>query len=374
VNALAAAAARSQALRVLAYALLLALAVAASDMASMPVDVVAGVAALIFIAQGLYQWAAAGLLIAVFAEYAVPRWTPGHTLAATVLVVTPLASGVAFAAAGRLFPLAVASFAHHLWTSMFFGLLVVIARLGIARVERTRHLLAAAELARSSAETDAAAAQLQALRGQVDPALMLRVMTEVQQRYTRDPVQADQLLDAFITFLRAAMPAVRSGASNLVAEVAVLHAYAALVSRLDDERPGPRLAVEGAPPEAAFPPLALLMLVDHLTRATGVAPLVKIACGAATTTIELHAPPARGWLDEDTVYRLRVGLRASGGQGWQLHIGDAADARPVRLVLSFDYGAAAQQTIPPAAPGPGASSDHGDSPWTTAALTTPTAT
>jgi hypothetical protein len=169
-----------------------------------------------------------------------------------------------------------ASFAHHLWTSLFFGLLVVTARLGMERVERTRRLLAAAELARSGAETDAAAAQLQALRGQVDPALMLRVMTEVQQRYTRDPAHADRLLDALVTFLRAAMPAVRSGASSLAAEMAVLQAYATLVSRLDAGRPVPRLAVEGVPPEAAFPPLELLMLIDKLARATGSAPLVRV--------------------------------------------------------------------------------------------------
>jgi hypothetical protein len=378
VSAPAAATGRRQRVRVSAYALLLALAVAASDMASMPADIVTGVTALVFIAQAWCQWAAAGLLIAAFADHAVPRWTAAPTLAATVLVVAPLASGVSFVAGRALFPVfGSGSFAHHLWTSLFFSLLVVIAHLGIERVERTRYLLGAAELARSRAETDAAAAQLQALRGPVDPALMLRVMTEVQQRYARDPVQADRLLDTFVTFLRTAMPAVRSGTSNLAAEVAVLRAYAALVSRLDDEHPGLTLVVEGAPPEAAFPPLALLMLIDRLARATGAAPQVRVACGAAQTTIELHALPAPGWLDDDAVYRLRVGLSASGGHAWQVHLCDSAggaDARPVRLVLSFEHGAEASQTIPPAAPGHGASSDPGDPPWTTPALTTPTAT
>src|SRR5262245_57533177 len=181
----------SRSLRLLAHALLLGVMVAAGDMASMPADLVAGMNALHFLVLALSQWTVGGLLVAAFADYAVPRWPAAATLAATVLLVTPIASAVAFTVGTALFPRFLSAFAHHWWTGLFFGLLFVTARLGIERVERTRRLLAAAEVARSRAETDAAAAQLQTLRGQVDPALMLRVMEQVQRRYVRDAAQAD---------------------------------------------------------------------------------------------------------------------------------------------------------------------------------------
>jgi hypothetical protein len=374
MNVSVAPAGRRRWLRLPAHALLIGLTVAAGDMASMPVDAVAGVMALHFLATAFCQWTAAGLLIAAFSDYAVPRWPPAATLAATVLVVAPLATAVSITVVEALGPVIFAAFGHHGWTGLFVGLLFVTARLGIERVERTRRLLEAAEVARSRAETDAAAAQLQALRGQVDPALMLRVMTEVQQRYRSDAAQADRLLDAFVAFLRAAMPAVRSGASTLAAELAVLDAYAALAAQLDSDHAAPRLELAGVLPDAAFPPLALLGLVERLACAGSAASLVRVACSGARTIIELHAPPAPGWLDDAAAYRLRVGLHTAGAQVWHLDIPDPADARSARVVLSFDAAVSASQPFEPVAPGPGALPDPGGTRWTSPALTTPTPT
>jgi hypothetical protein len=203
---------------------------------------------------------------------------------------------------------------------------------------------------------------------------MLRVMEQVQRRYARDAAQTDRLLDAFVTFLRAAMPAVRSGTSTLGAELAVLDAYTALCAQLDADHAAPRLQVAGALPEAAFPPLVLLGLVERLARAGSTASLVRVACNGARTTIELHAAPAPGWLDAAAAYRLRVGLLTAGAQVWHLDIPDEVDAGSARLVLSFDAGASASSTSPPAAPGPGALPDSKGTPWTSPELTTPTST
>ncbi len=129
-------------------------------------------------------------------------------------------------------------FIYNVWVCLFYGGLFMPGFVLVIRAERTRSLLGNAEIARSQTDTVLSQTQLQALRGQVDPDLLLRVMAEVQRRYAQDPAAAERLLDQLINFLRSAMPGVRSGRSTLAAELAIVQSYVQLWAELDPQRAG----------------------------------------------------------------------------------------------------------------------------------------
>jgi hypothetical protein len=75
---------------------------------------------------------------------------------------------------------------------------------------RAARALADSEIDRAEAQRGLLAAQLLAANAQVDPLLVLRALDDVERAYVIDPARGDALLDEFITYLRAAIPRVRS--------------------------------------------------------------------------------------------------------------------------------------------------------------------
>ncbi len=134
--------------------------------------------------------------------------------------------------------------------------------------------------------------------------------------YSRDRAAGDAMFDLLIAFLRAAMPGLRSGASTLAAELAVIDHYAALREALGAGPPTWRLALAEPPPDLAFPPLRLLPALDRMSRATPKDAAVEVtAQAAADAFVVTVGAPAPAPLPDLVMARLRAAMRRDLGVG-----------------------------------------------------------
>lgn len=249
--------------------------------------------------------------------------------------------------------LAEGSSMHVFWGCLCYGGVFIAVYRMSQRGERTRALLAQAEIARLRSEAALDAARLQALQGQVDPVFLLRAMAEVERRYAAAPATVSGLLDPLIGFLRAAMPGVRSGASTLAAELLLAMQYARLVAAFEPGRSVRAIRVDGPMPDLPFPPLMLLPMLDALAAApvgaalgdTGAALRLTQHGGHCTLTLVRAGLSADNtWLPPELLYRLRVGLRTLFGDAWalNLHDGPGSPAFTLTLPLSLSLPAGAE--------------------------------
>jgi len=121
---------------------------------------------------------------------------------------------------------------YNLWINLFYGGLLMMAYSLTLRRERMRSLLHATAVARNHTQAILDEARLQALQRQVDPALLLNSMGELEERYRNDPDRAERLLEMLVEFLRCAMPGLREPISTVEAELRLARAYV----RLQQER------------------------------------------------------------------------------------------------------------------------------------------
>lgn len=121
---------------------------------------------------------------------------------------------------------------YNLWINLFYGGLLMMAYSLTLRRERMRSLLHATAVARNHTQAILDEARLQALQRQVDPALLLNSMGELEKRYRNEPDRAERLLEMLVEFLRCAMPGLREPISTVEAELRLARAYV----RLQEER------------------------------------------------------------------------------------------------------------------------------------------
>ena len=91
-----------------------------------------------------------------------------------------------------------------------------------------RSLLHANAVARNRTQAILDEARLQALQRQVDPALLLSSMGELEKRYRNEPDGAERLLETLVEFLRCAMPGLREPVSTVDTELRLARAYVRL--------------------------------------------------------------------------------------------------------------------------------------------------
>jgi hypothetical protein len=114
---------------------------------------------------------------------------------------------------------------YNLWINLFYGGLLMVAYSLTLRRERTRSLLHANAVARNHTQAILDEARLQALQRQVDPALLLSSMGELEKRYRNEPDGAERLLETLVEFLRCAMPGLREPTSTVDTELRLARAY-----------------------------------------------------------------------------------------------------------------------------------------------------
>jgi len=245
--------------------------------------------------------------------------------------------------------------------SSFFWLRERVAFLQLeASRERAR---AEGERARAEAASrQAAEAQLNLLRTQLEPHMLFNTLANLRSLMTIDPPRAQLMADRLITFLRATLAASRHGEVRLADEFAVVRDYLELMSI----RMGPRLAfsLELSPGLAALRVLPMLLqpLVENAVR-HGIEPAIdggRIDVRAQVEEDRLVL------LVEDTGIGLEPGGqagRASSGGGFglaQIHerlataYGDAAALaiEPLRQDVSDRCGTRVRLTLPMPRPDP----------------------
>ena len=345
-----------------------------------PVSSLAPEATVLLVLKGAPGHLFAGASFVVFAAFAVPRLSSPQLLLATAgvavfITLIRTAARDPFVSFEKLLQSNIAPHAHShahanasaiylAWGTLLYGGLFVAASALAHRAERTLALLGRAEIARSRSETLFSQAQLAGLQGSVDPSFLLRALDEMQQRYASAPAGADRLLDQLVGFLRLAMPGVRSGRSTLGAELAVTRSYAQLAHELDAQRPALHCDIDGALAELPFPPLLLLPLLDQLAAAQGGPTALTMTAlrAGSQLTLALYGQAAPGWLAEDLLYRLRVGLRATHGDA-RVTMAEtetqAAGLPALTMMLPLAIPSPCAKTAQPLYPDPGASP-----PWT----------
>jgi len=326
--------------RALGYGVLWAIVCSAMESFALPLGMLSLTDLLQFNLRAATEWFAIGIVLASALLVLEPRLTPAQLAPALLGFSLAATGGLALANELLLAPTSIAfgsNYLHAFWGCLCYGGVFIAVYRMSQRGERTRALLAQAEIARQRSEAALGAAQVQALQGQIDPAFLLRVMAEVERRYAAAPATVDHLLDPLIGFLRAAMPGVRSGTSTLAAEVLLAMRYAQLVAAFAPGGNVHAIRVDGTVPDLPFPPLLLLPVLDALGAAQG--------DGGTTLQVVRHEGRCTltltraGWSGNDVrmppelLYRLQVGLRTLFGDGWALAL--CADAGSPALTLTL---------------------------------------
>lgn len=318
-------------LRILLPAWLWGFGIAAFELTGLPWALLHTPGMLFFGLEIMTGWTVIGLFVIAYTTATMGRWPAWRVLAGFVALAP------AGALAYELFTHLVfdnriadlelrAPYGFLLWRLLFYGALFVAGTIAAERVEATRRLLADAGIARQRAEAELDRARLLALRGQIDPALVLDVLAALQRRYRDDAPAGHRLLDRLVAFLRCAMPALRCGASTLHSEVALVRAWAALQRERDPGRAAWRVSAPQRLPDLGFPPLLLLPLLLAQDAAPQAAPHLRITVDADAVRLDVDAAANAAPLDDALLLRLRVGLQAVHGSAWSLAVHDGTHA------------------------------------------------
>ncbi len=263
-----------------------------------------------------------------------PAWVIVVTLIcawATLVATTILVSGaVAPGNFGQLWSIPLGDLAvYNLWTNAFYGGLYTFGFFATRRALRLRRRLAAYRVARGEAEAQLREARLRAVRGQLQPAMLLEALSALADCFAEGEKaeDGDRLFDLLIAFLRAAMPGLRTGSSTLTRELAILQHYDALRRALKRGPPDWRLRVEEPPEDVGFASLRLLPALDRMSRSTPPHAAVEVLAQQEDEafTIRINAP-ASPPLPEALLQSLRSQLRRDLGladPSWTSLIGPA---------------------------------------------------
>jgi sensor histidine kinase YesM len=215
-----------------------------------------------------------------------------------------------------------------------FGCVVVAAVILRARMARDQARIARAEAERHRLEKGILEAQLQLMQAQVEPHFLFNTLANVQHLVETDPPAASRMLDSLIQYLRAALPQMREGATNLGREVDMARAFL----DIHRVRMGSRLQYVIDVPESlkqrAFPPMMLISLVENAVK-HGVDP----CCDNGTITIRAS----------DSEGRLKVSV-ADTGEGVTPKKGGGVGLTNIRERLRALYGARANLVLEENAP------------------------
>lgn len=201
-----------------------------------------------------------------------------------------------------------------------------------------------AELERLGVEHTMMESRLAVLRARVEPEFLFGALDEVRALYRRDRVMADEMIDALITYLRAALPQMRGEASTVGREIDLVRAY---VGVLQVPR-GAALALDawvaGDVRDAALPPMVLLPLAQA-TFASGATDLrrrfridARAARGEILITIEIEGGARPDAWRSDGPETPRRTLKSYFGTGARLEfVSDGATHRAEVHLLDADH-------------------------------------
>jgi sensor histidine kinase YesM len=152
------------------------------------------------------------------------------------------------------------------------------------REARVRAEMLKAEADRNMLSRQAIEAELKLMQAQIEPHFLFNTLASVQFLTETDPPKAGMMLGHLLSYLRAALPQLRSNSTTLGQEIELAQAYLSIMQM----RMGSRLSFSIDVPEQlrshAFPPMLLMSLVENAVK-HGLEPQ------AAGGTIRIEAHP-----------------------------------------------------------------------------------
>lgn len=244
-------------------------------------------------------------------------------LSTLLLPYEPLATRVAASAS------VAAWFWYSLWANIVVGTLAVLAADRLRERERAvEHLTGAQEHSRAIGQR-LARTRLMAIHARVDPQLVFDMLAAVKRFYAYDAVRAERLLDDLTTFLRAALPRLRSERSSLEAEFRLITAYAQLLRTGFDAPISLRTSLPAPSSEALVPTGLLLPLVTQLLDRSGAESCLGIDARATEDLICVRFACAT-LPDDSGINRMRATLADLYGERARLQ------ALPARGMVEID--------------------------------------
>jgi hypothetical protein len=158
---------------------------------------------------------------------------------------------------------------YEVWVRTMLALLalLIVRRLGARRLAVQR--LAERQEHGRVVRQRLAYAQLQAIQARVDPQLLFDMLAAVKRYYQHDAQRAERLLDELTTFLRAALPRLRSARSSLEVEFALVGCYVRMLRAAGDAAIEFEESLPEALANAVFPAGLLLPLMTRAERCAG---------------------------------------------------------------------------------------------------------
>ncbi len=266
----------------------------------------------------------------------VPRWVAqvvAIVLAAPIgpLVVQMLTAGGDFSRFAQS-PPHVRGYVLVTVVAAIIGVLLALGALLRQRDAAARNQALRFALEREQLERQAADARLHLMTAQIQPHFLLNTLANVQELVESGSPRAVPLFRALIAYLRVAVPQLQQDHATLGDEEKLVAAYLQLMQMRMPDRLSFRLDVEPALREMAFPPLALLTLVENAIR-HGIDPGVEggtVEVGARRDGAEVDVWVAdTGVGIAETVgegtglNNLRARLRAFFGEGARLEMSEA---------------------------------------------------
>jgi LytS/YehU family sensor histidine kinase len=127
------------------------------------------------------------------------------------------------------------------------------------------------ELRRVQTQRQAAATQLCALRGQIEPHFLFNTLATVRRLHQTDPAQGAPLLGHFISYLRSTQPDASAG-GTLAEELALTSAYLGIIAARMSGRLQVEYEIQEDVRQTPFPPLTIATLVENAVK-HGIAPV-----------------------------------------------------------------------------------------------------
>lgn len=144
-----------------------------------------------------------------------------------------------------------------------FLLLTILPQAINAEVARKAEARVLAEELRHRTENQLLEAKLAALQGQIEPHFLYNTLANVRALVKQDACAAEHMLNHLITYLRAAMPDLRSPTTTLGQELERAEAYLRIMQLRLGERLRFSISASTQARACLIPPLALMSLVEN---------------------------------------------------------------------------------------------------------------
>jgi len=209
-----------------------------------------------------------GLAIAYCVNAVAPWDSPRPLLRLAMAVAVGASTGAVLSILVKGYTLAylVEKWHAFLWnfgTSLFLGVSVSLFFLLKIREARAAETLHKAEAERLLLAKHAMESELKLMQAQIEPHFLFNTLASVQFLTETDPPQASRLLGHLLSYLRAALPQMRSASTTLGQEVEFAEAYLNILGM----RIGPRLDFSIDVPDPLrthpFPPVLLISVVEN---------------------------------------------------------------------------------------------------------------